>query len=74
VTLRNGQSPRRDLIRGELSETHLAQSGSRLAKQPAELRDRDAFALVFIEVLLDPLGERERLGTTTGQEAGQLVL
>ena len=74
VPLRNGEPPGGDLVRGELSETHLAQRGGRLPEQPAKLRDRDPFTLVRAQVLIDPLGERQRLGTATGQEPGQLVL
>src|SRR6266508_3419359 len=48
-----------DLVRGELSETHLAKRNGRLPEQPAKLRDRDAFTLVRAQVLLDPLGERQ---------------
>ena len=74
MPFRNGQPPRGDLVRRELSETHLAQRGGRLPEQPAKLRDRDKFTLVRAQVLLDPLGERQRLGTATGQEPSQPVL
>jgi hypothetical protein len=56
------------------TETHLAQRGGRLPEQPAKLRDRDPFTLVRAQLLLDPLGERQRLGTATGHEPSQPVL
>jgi hypothetical protein len=74
VPFRNDEPPCGDLVRRELSETHLAKRGGRLPEQPAKLRDRDAFTLVRAQVLLDPLGERQRLGTATGHEPSQLVL
>ena len=37
VPFRNGQPPRGDLVRRELSETHLAQRGGRLPEQQAKL-------------------------------------
>jgi hypothetical protein len=74
VPFRNGESPHGDLVRRKLSEAHLTKRGGRLLEQPAELRDRDAFALVRAQVLLDPLGERQRLRTAAGQEPSQPLL
>jgi hypothetical protein len=61
-------------LRRELRKGHITELGSRLAEQPAELRDRDAFTLMHIQVFLDPLAERQRRRTATGQEPGQPVL
>jgi hypothetical protein len=55
VPLGNGQPPRADLLRRELSKTHSAQFGRRLPEQPPELRDRDALTIMRVQVLLDPL-------------------
>jgi hypothetical protein len=74
VPFRNREPPRTDLLRRELCKTHFTQLGGRLPEQPAELRDRDAFTLMRVQVLLDPLAERHRRRTTAGQEPGQLVL
>src|SRR5262249_7192066 len=58
----------------ELRETHLARLGGRLPEQPAQLRDRDALALMRLEVLLHPLAERQRRRTPARHQPGQLVL
>jgi len=61
--------PRADLLRREFSKAHVTHGGGRFAEQPAELRDRDARALVRAQVLHDPLGERQDLRTATRQGA-----
>lgn len=50
----NREPPREDLLRRELRKTYFAQRGGRLPEQPAELRDRDAFTLMRVQVLSDP--------------------
>jgi hypothetical protein len=62
------------LLRRELGTGHFTQRGGRLPEQPAELRDRDAFTLVPVQVLLDPLAQHQRRRTAAGHEPGQLVL
>jgi hypothetical protein len=74
VPFGNRESPRADLLRRELREAHLTERGGRLPEQPAELRDRDAFTLVPVQVLLDPLAEHQRVRAAAGQEPGKLVL
>ena len=72
MPLRNSEPPRADLLGRELGEAHVTQVGGRLPEQPAELRDRHALTLMRLEVLLDPLAERQRR-TAIGEEPGQLV-
>ena len=67
MPLRNGQPPRAHLLRRELGETHSTQLGGCLPEQPAELRDRDPFTGVRVQVLVDPLAERQRLRTAPGK-------
>ncbi len=74
MPFRNSKPPRTDLLRRELSKAYLTQLGGRLPEQPAELRDRDAFTLMRVQVLLNPLAERDRRRTAAGQEPGQLLL
>jgi hypothetical protein len=74
VPFRNGQPPRTDLLRRELDKAHITQRGGRLAERPAQLRDRDPFTLMRIQVLLDPLPERQRCRTAAGQEPRELVV
>jgi hypothetical protein len=74
MPFRNREPPRTDLLRRELSKTYLTQLGGRLREQPAELRDGDAFTLMRLEVLGDPLAERDRRRTAAGRQPGQLVL
>ena len=74
VTFWDGKPPRTDLLRRELAKAHFAQLGRGLPEQPAELRDRDAFTLMCIQVLLDPLAERQRRRTAAGHKPRQLVL
>ena len=74
MPFRNGQPPRADLLRREVGKAHLAQVGGRLPEQPAELRDRDPFTVMRVQILLDPLAERQRRRTAIGEKPGQLVL
>lgn len=70
VPLRHAEPPR-TVCSGESSARRT--SPSRLPEQPAELRHRDPFTLMRIQVLLDPLTERQGRGTA-GQEPAQPVL
>jgi hypothetical protein len=74
MPLRNGEPPGTDLLRRELGKTDSTQLGGRLPEQPAELRHRDPFTLMRLQVLLDPLAERQLRRTAAGEEPGQLVL
>src|SRR5215218_5203753 len=74
MPLRNGEPPCTDLLRRELAKAHLTQLGGRLPEQPAKLRDRDALTIMRVQVLLDPLAERQCRRTAAGEEPGQLVL
>ena len=71
MPFRNREPPRADLLRRELRETHLTQLGGRLPEQPAELRDRNPLTIMRVQVLLDPLAERQGRRTAIGQEPGQ---
>ena len=52
----------------------ITQARGRLPEQPTELRDRHPFTLMRVQVLLDPLAERQRRRTAIGKEPRQLVL
>jgi hypothetical protein len=70
----NREPPREDLLRRELRKTYFAQRGGRLPEQPAELRDRDAFTRMRVQVLSDPFAERQSARTAAREEPGELVL
>ena len=72
VPFGNGEPPREDLLGRKLGKPHVTQLGGRLPKQPAQLRDRDAFTLMRVQVLLDPLAERQRRRTAAGQSRASL--
>ena len=55
----------------ELGEVRLAKLSP---EQPAELRHRDALTRMRVQVLHDPLAERQRRRTAAGHEPRQLVL
>jgi hypothetical protein len=46
--------------------------GGRLPEQPTELRDRDAFTVMRVHVLLDPLAERQRRRMAIGKKRASL--
>jgi hypothetical protein len=74
VPLWHGEPPRTDLLRRELGKAHITQAGGRLPEQPAQLRHRDPFTRVRIQVLLDPLAERQRRRTAARPEPAELVV
>jgi hypothetical protein len=70
MPFRNRQPPRTDLLRRELGKTPFTQLGGRLSEQPAELGDRDAFALMRLQILRHPLTKRHRRRTAAGHQPG----
>jgi hypothetical protein len=74
MPLRDSQPPGTHLLGRQLGETDSTQLGGRLPEQPAQLRDRDAFTLMRLQVLLDPLAERQRRRTAAGHQPRQPVL
>jgi hypothetical protein len=69
----NRQPPRTHLLGRELHKTHSTQFGGRLPQQPAELGDGDAFTLMRLQVLGDPLAQRQRRRAAVGHQPRQLV-
>ena len=72
VPFRDSKPPGTDVLRRELSKAHITQANGRLPEQPAELRDRDALTLMRLQILLDPLAERQRRRTAAGRSRASL--
>jgi hypothetical protein len=66
------ESPCEDLLSGQLGKRHVTQLDGCLPEQPAELRDRDAFTLMRVQVLRDPLAEHQSARTVPGRSRASL--
>jgi hypothetical protein len=55
VAGREGYSPRGDLLRGGLADATVAEYGSRLGEQPAQLVDRHLLHVMLSQIRLDQL-------------------